>query len=139
MQFLLVKYCNFTVKHHSRALSVQTHGYTLVFRMLGEHPPISWFLMPFAWHRHRSPPQGAAGNHSVTRVICWQFVHMYNLREGTNEHYGKRCFLRVTASRQPGPLEIMSWHPLMVVSLSPLVPPGLLFAETRQKEKKPLG
>lgn len=37
MQFLLIKYCNFTVKHHSRALSVKTLGYPLVFRMLGKH------------------------------------------------------------------------------------------------------
>lgn len=38
-------------------------------------------------------------------------VHTYNLRGGTTEHHRKRCFLKVTASRQPGPVEAMSWHP----------------------------
>lgn len=64
MHFLLIKYCNFTVKHHSRALSVQTHGYPLVFWMLGEHPSASPHQLgpgaicpvPCAWHRHRLPP-----------------------------------------------------------------------------------
>ena len=37
MQFLLVKYCNFTVKHCGRARSVRTRGYPLVFTVLGEH------------------------------------------------------------------------------------------------------
>lgn len=29
----------------------------------------------------------------------WPMLHMYSLRGGTNEHYRKRCFLRVTDSQ----------------------------------------